>query len=65
MAPIWEDIAETLDQEVNVAEVVFCGVIELQIDATMEEKLAKRFNVDGFPTLLLMENVQTISESHY
>ena len=30
----------------------------------MQEKLARRFNVDGFPTLLLMENVQTGSESH-
>ena len=49
MAPIWEDIAETLDQEVNVAEVVFCGMVELKIDATMQEKLARRFNVDGFP----------------
>ncbi|KNB44580.1 hypothetical protein JH06_1832 [Blastocystis sp. subtype 4] len=56
LAPIWEDIAETLDQEVNVAEVVFCGMVELKIDATMQEKLARRFNVDGFPTLLLMEN---------
>ena len=64
MAPIWEDIAETLDQEVNVAEVVFCGMVELKIDATMQEKLARRFNVDGFPTLILMENVQIGSESH-
>lgn len=39
-------------------------MVELKIDATMQEKLARRFNVDGFPTLLLMENVQIGSESH-
>lgn len=39
-------------------------MVELKIDATMQEKLARRFNVDGFPTLLLMENVQIGSDSH-
>ena len=46
LAPIWEDIAETLDQEVKVGE----------IDATQQTRLAERFNIQGYPTLLLIEN---------
>ena len=35
-------------------------IVELKIDATVQKNLARRFNVDGFPTLLLMENARTV-----
>lgn len=44
MAPAWESVAKTLKGIVNVAD----------IDATKNPQLSKRFNIKGYPTLVLL-----------
>jgi len=43
LAPIWEDLAHELHHEVNVAKV----------DVPLNAGLGRRFNIKGYPTLIL------------
>lgn len=47
LAPVWEELADELNGEVNVAEV----------DATANNELAKLYEIEGFPTLFFFEKV--------
>lgn len=53
LAPIWEDLADELKGEINVAEV----------DATANPVLSKLYKIEGFPTLYFFENVQLCLEN--
>lgn len=46
LEPTWELISEQLEGEVVVASV----------DATVEKQLARRFNINGFPSLLFFKD---------
>ncbi|KAK8828956.1 hypothetical protein WA538_000959 [Blastocystis sp. DL] len=46
LAPIWEDLADALEGEVNVA----------QVDATENAILSDLYEIEGFPTLYFFEN---------
>ncbi|KNB46817.1 thioredoxin [Blastocystis sp. subtype 4] len=51
LAPIWEDLADDLKGEINVAEV----------DATANPVLSKLYEIEGFPTLYFFENGKYIA----
>mmetsp|Transcript_10870 Transcript_10870/g.14139 ORF Transcript_10870/g.14139 Transcript_10870/m.14139 type:complete len:214 (+) Transcript_10870:199-840(+) len=50
LAPIWEELAEELDDEVNVAKV----------DCTVNIALCKRFGVEGYPTVQFVSPQKTV-----
>lgn len=54
LAPIWEDLADALEGEVNVA----------QVDATENAILSDLYEIEGFPTLYFFENVRSDSFVH-
>ena len=48
LSPVWEELAEKVKQE----EYLSHGINVAKVDAVSNRKLAKRFNVKGYPTLL-------------
>ena len=47
---MWEELADELNGEVNVAEV----------DATANNELARLYEIEGFPTLFFFEKVRVV-----
>jgi len=46
LAPVWEEVASDINDDVKVAKV----------DCTVNDALCSRFSVRGFPTLILFDN---------
>lgn len=57
LAPVWEELADMVEGELNIAEVPMNSEFLLQVDATENDVLSKLYNIEGFPTLFYFYNV--------
>ena len=57
LAPVWEDLADAVVGELNIAEVFPSSWPQFKVDATENNELSRMYSIKAFPTLIFFNNV--------